>query len=252
MFAAGLAATALWALGGVAGAAEISVASVQAMKEVLDDLGPNFERGSRHKLALKFATVGELTKRIRGGESADVIIIQRQVIEGLVKEGKAASGSVAVLASSGIVVVVRKGAPKPDISSPEALKRALLNAKSITYGNPAQGGASAAHFAKVLERLGIEKEMKTKTIFSNAGGDTGLQVANGNAELGVSQRQIFMPIAGIEVVGPLPGELQSTNVFAAAVMTSAKDPAAAKSLVGFLRTPEAAEVIRTKGMDPGN
>jgi molybdate transport system substrate-binding protein len=102
----------------------------------------------------------------------------------------------------------------------------------------------------VLERLGIDKEMRPKTVFSKPGGDTALNVANGNAELGISQRQVLIPVPGIEVVGPLPGDLQSTNLFAVAVMNGARDAAAAKALVSFLRTPQAAEVIRAKGMDP--
>jgi molybdate transport system substrate-binding protein len=250
MFAAGLAAAALFALPGISNGAEIKLLCALGMKDVVDDLGPKFERASGHKLAIKFGTLGEVVKLVQGGESADVVIIPRQGIDTLVKDGKAASGNVSTLASSNIVLVVRKGAPKPDISSPEALKRALLAAKSITYGNPADGGASGIHFAKVVERLGIEKEMKPKTMYAKPGGDTGVQVANGKAELGVNQLQVLMPVAGIEVVGPLPGDLQATTVFAAAIMPAARDAAASRSLVNFLRTPEAAKVIRAKGMDP--
>jgi molybdate transport system substrate-binding protein len=244
------AAAAFCALAGVSNAAEIKLLSALGFKEVIDDLGPKFERASGHKLAIKFGTLGELVKLVRGGETSDLIIIPRQGIEALVKD-KLASGNAITLASSGIVIVVRKGAPKPDISSPEALKRALLSAKSITYSNPADGGASAVHFAKVLERLGIEKEMKAKTLYAKPGGDTGVQVANGKAELGVNQLQVLMAVPGIEVAGPLPGELQSTTVFAATVMPGAKEPAAANALINFLRTPDAAKVIKAKGMEPG-
>jgi molybdate transport system substrate-binding protein len=252
MFAAGFAAAALFALPAISSGAEIKLLCALAMKDVMNDLGPKFERASGHKLAVKLATQGAVLKLVQAGESADVVIIPRQGIDALVNDGKAASGNVSTLASSNIVVVVRKGAPKPDISSPEALKRALLSAKSITYGNPSDGGTSSIHFAKVLERLGIENELKPKTLYSKPGGDTGVQVANGKAELGVSQLPVFMPLAGIEVVGPLPGHLQSTTVFAAVIMPGARDAAASKALVSFLRAPEAANVIRAKGMEPGS
>ena len=148
-------------------------------------------------------------------------------------------------------MAVRKGAPKPDISSPEAFKRTLLAAKSITYPDPASGGASGIHFAKVLDRLGIANEMKSKTVFPNKPPRIGDLVANGEAEIGVQPIQELMSVAGIEIVGPLPGDLQDTVVFAAAIMAGAKDTEASKALVNFLRTPEAAKVIKAKGMEPG-
>ena len=157
-----------------------------------------------------------------------------------------------VLARSGIVVAVRKGAPKPDISSPDALKRTLLAAKSISYVDPASGGASGIHFTKVLDRLGIANEMKSKTAFPNpkTPAEVGALVANGEAEIGVHIIQELMPVAGIDIVGPLPGDLQNSIVFAGAVMANAKDSEAAKALVNFLLTPEAAAVIKAKGMEP--
>ena len=159
-----------------------------------------------------------------------------------------------MLAKSGIAVAVRKGAPRPDISSPDALKLALLAAKSISYVDPASGGASGIHFTKVLDRLGIANEMKSKTVFPNpkAPAEVGALVANGEAEMGVHIIQELMPVAGIDIVGPLPGDLQNTIVFAAAIMAGAKDAAVAKMLVDFLRTPEATAVIKAKGMEPGS
>ena len=246
-----IAALALLAQTGIAGAAEIKLLNALGFKEVINDLGPKFERASGHKLEIKFGTLGGIVKMVQGGESGDVVIIPRQGIERLVEDGKAYKGSVTNIARSEIVVFVRKGAPKPDVSTPEALKRALLAAKSISYGNPVDGGASGIHFAKVLDRLGIAGEVKSKTIYSKPGRDAGDIIANGTAELGVTQLQIVMPVAGIEVAGPLPGDLQSATVFAAAIMSSAKDAAAAKALVNFLRTPEAAKVIKARGMAPG-
>jgi molybdate transport system substrate-binding protein len=170
----------------------------------------------------------------------------------LVKNSKAAAENVTALASAGISVAVRKGAPKPDISSPDALKRTLLAAKSISYVNPASGGASGIHFATVLDRLGIVNEMKSKTVFPNpqTPSEVGVLVADGKAEIGVHLTGELIPVAGIDIVGPLPGNLQNSIVFAAAVMGATKDAEAAKALVNFLRTPEAAAVMKAKGMEP--
>jgi molybdate transport system substrate-binding protein len=248
--AVGLAALACFAWAGITQAAEIKALVALGIKDVVDDIGPKFEQASGHKLAIKFGTLGGLVKMVQGGETADIIIIPRQGIDGLVKDGKATPGSETDIARSDIVVIVRQGAPKPDVSTPEALKRSLLAAKSITYGNPADGGASSIHFAKVLDRLGIAKEMKPKTTYSKAGRDTGDIVAAGKAELGVNQLQVMMPVAGIEVAGPLPGDLQAKTIFTSAILSGAKNAAPAQALVKFLRTPEAAKVFRAKGMNP--
>ncbi len=242
----------LLVLGIKAEAAELKVLSAFGMQSVMEDLGPKFERATGHKLAISFATGGATVKRAQDGESADVVIALRQGIDSLVKNGKAAADNVTVVAHSGIVVAVRKGAPKPDISSPDALKRMLLAAKSISYVDPASGGASGIQFAKVLDRLGIANEMKSKTVFPNpkTPAAVGVLVANGEAEIGVHVIQELIPVAGIDLVGPLPGDLQNTIVFSAAIITGAKDAAAAKALVDFLRTPDSAKVIKAKGMDP--
>ena len=242
----------LLVLGIKAEAAELKVLSAIGMQLVMEDLGPKFERATGHKLAISFATGGATVKRAQDGETADVVITLGQGIDTLVKDGKAPAGKVTALASAGISVAIRKGAPKPDISSPDALKRTLLAAKSISYVDPASGGASGIHFAKVLDRLGIANEMQSKTVFPNpkTPAAVGVVVANGEAEIGVHLIQELMSVAGIDLVGPLPGDLQDTIVFSAAIMTGAKDAAAAKALVDFLRTPESAKVIKAKGMEP--
>jgi molybdate transport system substrate-binding protein len=242
----------LLVLGITAEAAELKVLSAFGMQSVLDDLGPKFERASGHKLAISFATGGATVKRVQGGEAADVVITLRQGIDTLVKDGKAPADNVTVLARSGIVVIVRKGAPKPDVSSPDTLKRALLAAKWLSYVDPASGGASGIHFAKVLERLGIANEMRSKTVFPypKTPAAVGVVVANGEAEIGVHIVQEVISVAGIEIVGPLPGDLQDTIIFAAAIMGGTESGEAAKALVYFLRTPEAAAVIKAKGMEP--
>jgi molybdate transport system substrate-binding protein len=250
--AANIGVTLLLVVGIAAEAAELKVLSAIGMQPVMEDLGPKFERATGHKLAITFATLGAAVKRVQGGETFDVVIIPRPGIDGFVKDGKAAAGSVTVVALSGIGVAVRKGAPKPDISSLEALRRTLLAAKSITYTNPAHGGTSGPHVVKVLDRLGIANEMTSKTVFPKTAGGAavGALVARGEAEIGVQQIQELIPVAGIEIVGPLPGDLQNTLVFSAAIMASATDAEASKALVKFLRTPEAATVIKAKGMEP--
>jgi molybdate transport system substrate-binding protein len=232
-------------------AAEIKVLSTLGMKEVMEDLGPKFERATGHTLAITFDSSGGVVKRIQGGQRVDVAVTTRQGIEGFLKDGTATAGSATLVARSGIGLAVRKGTPKPDISSADALKRTLLAAKSITYSNPADGGASGIHFAKVLDQLGIASEMKPKTVFLPKPGPVGVLVANGEAEIAVHQLPELIHVAGIEIVGPLPGDLQLNIVVWAAVMNAARDAAASKALLDFLRTPEAAQVIKAKGMEPG-
>lgn len=232
-------------------AAELKVLSAIGMQSVMEDLGPKFERATGHKLVIAFATGGATVKRARDGEPADVVIAPQPGIDGLVKDGKAAADAVTALASTGISVAIRKGAAKPDISSPEALKRTLLAAKSITYLNPADGGASGIHFAKMLDRLGIANEMKPKTVFAPKAAAVGALVANGEAEIGVIQYQLLFSVPGIEIIGPLPGDLQDTSIFSGAIMGGATDREASLALINFLRSPEAVAVIKAKGMEPG-
>jgi molybdate transport system substrate-binding protein len=240
----------LLVVGIAAEAAEIKVLSGSGMQAVMEDVKPKFERASGHKLAISFGNMGAVLKRVQGGEIADVVIIPRQGIDSFVKDGKTIAGNVTVIARSVISAAVRKNAPKPDISSPEALKRTLLAAKSITYSDPATGSASGVHFAKILDRLGIADEMKSKTVFLPKPGPVGVLVANGEAEIAIAQLPILIPVAGIDIVGPLPRDLQLIDVFAAAIMTATREAAASKALVDFLSMPEATAVIKAKGLEP--
>ncbi len=231
-------------------AAEIKLASASGMRSAMSDLLPQFERESGHTVAVTFAAPGPLSKNILSGEIVDVVVAPEATVDGLLKNGKAMAGNVTVFARSGIAVAVRKGLLKPDISSPDALRRVLLAARSITYSNPASGGASGIHFAKVLDRLGIADEMRPRTVFSLTTGTVGELVANGEAEIAVQQFQELASVPGIEVIGPLPGDLQSTIVFSAVIMNTARNVSAARSLVEFLRSKEAAALFRTKGIEP--
>jgi molybdate transport system substrate-binding protein len=249
---ANLAFVALLLVAGAAHPAEIRVLCANGMQTVMEDLTPKFERATGHKLLATFASGGATIQRVRGGEPADVVIAPHRGLEELAKDGKTSPDAVTPLASSGISVAVRAGAQKPDISSPDALQRTLLAAKSITYLDPADGGASGIHFAKVLERLGIAKEMKSKTVFAPKAGAVGELVANGEAEIGVIQYQLLFSVPGIEIVGSLPGDLQDTTVFSAVILSGARDVAAARSLINFFHAPEGTGVIKAKGMEPGS
>jgi molybdate transport system substrate-binding protein len=233
-----------------AGPAQLNVYSTIAMRGALEELVPRFQKESGQTLAITWGTAAMLTKRIESGEPADVAILTRPNIETLSKDGKVASGTDITLAQSNIAVAIKSGAHKPDIASPQALKETLQKAKSIAYSDPAAGGASGVHFAAVLERLGIADEMKTKTKHPPAGGNAATLVATGEAELAIQQKPEIMNVAGVDVVGPLPADLNKVTTFAAAVIASSKNPEGAQALLKFLQSPDAAKVFKASGFEP--
>jgi molybdate transport system substrate-binding protein len=238
----------------MAHAAEIKVLGAVGVREVMLDLGPKFERATGHTLAMTFDASGVIVRRIETGETVDVIMILRSSFERLTQAGKIAPGSVTDLASSIAAVAVRHGAPKPDISSVEAFKRMLLDARSIARPNPADGGASGVHIEQVLKRLGILDEVKAKTIAFGQPGDPeampGYKVAVGRADIALHQLQELLAVSGIDIVGPFPRDLQGVFMFSVGVTNGAKEADAARALINFLRTPEATAVIKAKGMEP--
>jgi molybdate transport system substrate-binding protein len=230
--------------------AELTVYSTIGMRSAAEELFARFEKASGHKLSVTWGTAPMLVKRIEGGETADVLILSRAGIDALIKQNKIAPGSDITLAGSGVAIAVKAGAPKPDISTAEALKRTLLAAKSIAYSEPSAGGASGVYFAKLLERMGIAEAMKPKTKYPPAGGFSAALLMTGEAELAVQQKPELLHVAGAEIVGFLPGDLNMVTEFAAGIMLGSKNADAAKALIGSLRTPEAAAVLRGKGLDP--
>ena len=178
------------------------------------------------------------------------MVLTKQSLDALTKDNKATAGTDATFASSGMAVVVKKGAPKPDISTPEAFKQALLNAKAIAYSDPAAGGASGVHYAKVLERLGIVDQMKAKTKHPPPSGNTANLVVAGEADLAVQQEPEVMSVAGVDMVGPLPGDLNNITVYAAGTGAGSQQSDAATALIRFLHTPEAQAVFEAKGLKP--
>src|SRR5438105_3695677 len=233
-----------------AAAADVKGLSTIALQSVAEELLPQFEKASGHKVSIAFGLGVAMVKRIQDGEAADFLLAPRGAVDGLLKAGKLAPGSDVSLARSSVGIAVRKGAPRPDISTPEALKRTLLAARAVSYSNPAYGGASGVHFAKVLERLGIADEMKPKTRFPPEGGFTARLLAAGEVDLAVQQTGELISVPGVELVGSLPGELQSVTTFAVAIPTAARQADAAKALIRYLQSPEAMALIKAKGLDP--
>ncbi len=237
---------AVTAMQGAAHAAEIKVLSTNGVKAILEDLAPQFERATGHKLVITFEVTTVLKKDIEAGATFDVTILTASATDDLIKQGKA-RGPSAMIAKSGAGVAVKAGAPKPDISTTDAFKRALLAAKSVAYTTQ---GASGVYFMTVLDRLGIAAEIKAKAK-TQAGGAVAELVARGEAELAVQQISELLPVKGAEYVGPFPPELQNYTAFTAALGLSPKDPAAAKAFIDFLTAPSALSVIKAKGMEPG-
>jgi molybdate transport system substrate-binding protein len=230
--------------------AELKVYSTIGLRSAAEGLFSQFETTSGYKLTVTWGTAPMLVKRIEGGETADVLVLSRAGLDALSKQDKVLAGSEAPLASSGVGIAVKAGAPKPDISTPEALKQTLLKAKSIAYSEPSAGGASGVYFEKLLERMGIAAEMRPKTKYPPAGGFSATLLISGEAELAVQQKPELLHVAGCEVVGMLPGDLNLITAFAAALMPDSKNAEVGTALIAFLRSPPAAAAFRAKGLDP--
>jgi molybdate transport system substrate-binding protein len=230
---------------------ELKVFSTIAVQSAVETLVPQFERANGCRLVITWNTAPVLVKRLQGGETTDVLILNRAGIDAMKQDGRILVGSEATLASSATAIAIRAGARKPDISTPEALKRTLLEARSISYTDPAAGGASGIHFAKVLQRMGIADQVNAKTRFPPPAGLSGEFLLTGEAELAIQQRPELLQVAGIEILGLLPGDLHMVTVFAAGIEANSGNVAPARALIGFLQSPAAVAVFRSKGLEPG-
>lgn len=230
-------------------AAEVRVLGANGMRAVINDLGPQFERATGHKLAIQYGVIGVLRRQIEAGEVFDVAILTTRAIDDLVEAGKIADATRADIARSGYGVIVRAGASKPDIGSADAFTRALLNANSISY---LEGGGTGTYLASLFGRLGIAEQMKAKTKYAQAVGGPSQSVANGEAELGIVIISATQPLPGADLLGPLPSELQNYRVYTAGVSTTSKQADAAKALIKHLSAASAVPVIKAKGMEPAN
>lgn len=232
-------------------AAEIKVLTTGAFKPVVMALVPDFEKQTGHKVTVDNGTVGELTKRIDGGETFDVVVLTPRVVDDMIAKGKIAPGSKVALASVGVGVMVKEGAPKPDVSTVEAFKQALLAAKSVAYIDPASGGSSGIYIDKLLVKLGIADQIRPKAKLKK-GGHVADLIVSGEAELGLHQISEIVPAKGVTLVGPLPKELQNTTTYAAGLSPAPQNKDAALALIKVLSGPAAAAVLKSKGMEPAS
>jgi molybdate transport system substrate-binding protein len=223
----------------------IKILSGGAMRSLMVEIVPLFERASGTKVEVEFRLTSVLKKEIEEGAAFDIALLPRSELDELVQAGKVADGATADVTRSAVGLAVRSGAPKPDIATVEAFTSALLAAKSISYSD----GPSGAYIAGLLQQLGIAETMRPKTRLTSR--PVAELVAAGEAEIGLQQIVALLPVKGADLVGPLPAELQNVIIYAAGVAAGAKEPAAARAFVAFTKTPQAERLIRSKGMEPG-
>jgi molybdate transport system substrate-binding protein len=223
----------------------LTILSGGAMRPLLAEAVPLFERAHDVKVDVRFALTSVLTKDIEQGAAFDLALLPRPELDVLAAMGAIAPGTQTDIARSAVGLAVRQGAPKPDISTVEALRRALLAARSIGYSD----GPSGAYVAGLLQRLGIAAETAPKTKLTS--GPVAELVASGEAELGMQQIVAVLPVKGADLVGPLPSELQNVIVYAAGMAAAAQNPDAAAAFIGFMATPQAVRIMRAKGLEPG-
>jgi molybdate transport system substrate-binding protein len=230
-------------------ALELKVLTAGAFKSSVVALGPEYEKASGNKLVIDNDTVGGLVKKVENGEPFDVIVLSPAAIDELAAKGKIAPFSRTNLARVGVGVMVKTGAPKPDISTVDAFKKAVLDAKSVSFIDPASGGSSGIYVAKLLERLGIADQVKPKEKLKD-GGYVADVISSGEAELGIHQISEIVPHEGVTLVGPLPKEIQNYTVYAAGVGPNTKYPDEARKLIAVFSGPSAQALFKSKGMEP--
>ena len=228
-------------------AAELKVIAGGSMTASLNALAAPFEKASGHKLSIHFDSTPNIIARVNSGTPFDVVVVPVDVFKDAAAKARFAPGPTIDVARVGYGVIVRAGAPKPDISTPDAFKKALLAAPSIAF---LPASAAGAYVTKVFERLGIAEEMKAKTKVQAAPAQIAPAVAGGEAGLGVFLTNVLVA-PGVELVGPFPGELQQELVFTSAVAADTKEADAAKALIDYLKTQEATAIIKAAGMTPG-
>jgi molybdate transport system substrate-binding protein len=222
----------------------IKILSGGAMRSLMVEIVPLFERASGAKVEIEFRLTSMLKTEIEDGANFDLALLPRPELDGLVRAGKIAEGATADVTRSAVGLAVRAGAPKPDIGTVAAFKQTLLAATSIAYSD----GPSGAYIAGLMHQLGLADAMKPKTKLTSR--PVAELVAAGEAEIGLQQIVAILPIPGADLVGPLPAELQNVIIYAAGLSAGAREPAAARAFVAFTKTPQAGRLIRSKGMEP--
>jgi molybdate transport system substrate-binding protein len=223
------------------------ILSTNGVKSVLLDLIPSFERAHGTKAEIEWGSTVMLLDRIGKGATADLVFLTAEAIDGLIAQGKVAAGSRVDLARSVVGIAVRKGAAKPDISTPDALKRTLLACKSLAYSKT---GVSGVYFPSVLERLGIADAVRDKIVLPDPRMAVGDLIVSGDAEIGIQQISELLPVEGVEIVGPLPGDLQKVTVFSGGVFADTAQAGAARNLLRALVAPEVRPVYARLGLEP--
>ena len=235
---------------GIAVAADIKVIGGSGVIPAMSVLIPAFERETANKVVADFdGAIGAMAKRVARGERADVLIVSRQQINSLEKDGKVLRGTSRDIGKVGIGVFVRRGASKPNIGTVESFRHAMLVAKSIGYNDPAAGAPVSIYLLGLFERLGIAEEMADKTVVFKQRSDRFEPVARGDVELGFNQVSEIRAVPNVELVGPLPVEIQNYTIFTAAVLTNSDHPDAAKGFVSFISSPSASALMRSKGFE---
>jgi molybdate transport system substrate-binding protein len=230
-------------------AADIKLLAAAALEQVLSELLPQFEKDTGHRISVTYGPIGALTDRIKKGEPTDVAIVSDQQIEELQRSGEVAIGTRVDVARTGVGVFVRKDSQKPDIATVDAFKRTLLAARTITYADPASGGAGGIYVARLIERMGISAEMNQKTRLDSSGGYRLYQmVANGEAELGFDQMSIILTKPTVAFIGPLPEPIQRYTTFAAGVGATSDQAGTARAFIDFLRSPAAQGQFKASGL----
>ena len=223
----------------------MDILCTNGVKSVMLELLSEFERARSTKIAVTWGSTNALLKDIKAGLGGDVAVLTAEAVDELIDQGKAVAGSRVDLARSRIGVAVRKGAKQPDIASPEALKRALIAASSVAHSKT---GLSGLYFPTVLARLGIADAMQSKIVIPDPGTAVGEVVAKGDAEIGIQQISELLPVAGIEIVGPLPEPLQKITTFSGGVLRAAKEPSLAEALLKFVAA-ESPRLLKQKGLE---
>jgi molybdate transport system substrate-binding protein len=244
---AGLVAAALGFGTGAVHAAEVKVMAANALKDAYVELVADFERTSGHKVTTTWGGTEGIAKRVGDGEVVDVVIIAAPNIDKLILAGRLAAGSRADFARSVMGVAVRSGLPKPDISSGDAVRKAVLAANTVAYSS----GPSGFYLADLFRKMGIADQIKDKVRQPPSGVQVGDLLARGEADLGFQQVSELLHVKGIDYLGPLPADIQNTTVYSAGLHAAAPAPDAARALVKFLTAPEAGPALRKIGMEPG-
>jgi molybdate transport system substrate-binding protein len=225
---------------------DIKVLASGALQEIGHELLPQFEKASRHKVTVTWTGTVKIKERIEAGEVFDLVIVGAPEVDKFIASGKMVSGSRVDIAKSGVGVAVKAGMPKPDISSGEAVKKAMLAAKSVAYSS----GPSGVYVQAMIQKLGIANEIKAKAKQTAPGTRVGQYLARGEAELGFQQISELIHETGVDYVGPLPSDIQNFTNFSSGIGSGAASQGGAKTLQAFLTTPAAAEVIKKNGMEP--